>query len=107
MNPKTDTVALDSETHSSRKPDTVVSRLIRLESKLVRGFEELGIALNQETDWLFVDEEALTVHIKTTGRSISAILKRMQECGAMSPGSFYKLKYRGETIGSIAFEYTL
>lgn len=87
---------------SERKPDTLVTRLIRLESKLVRGFEELGIALTPEDDWLVVDEEQLVVHIKTLGRSLSVILKRMHECGALSVGSFYKLKYRGKTIGTIA-----
>ena len=95
----------DKKQNSERKPDTVVTRLIRLESKLVRGFEEMGITLTPDQDWLTVDEENLIVHIKTLGRSLSAILKRMNERGALSFGSFYKIKYRGKIIGTIAFDY--
>ena len=33
------------------------ARLTRIESKLVRGFEELGVSLDVDPDWMTVDDE--------------------------------------------------
>ena len=43
--------------------DNVTSRLVRLESKLVRGFEELGVSLDVQRDWLTVDNAAKIVSL--------------------------------------------
>ena len=57
------------------RPDNVTSRLIRIESKLVRGFEELGVSLDVDPDWLTVDNAANTVYVSTIGRSLSVLLQ--------------------------------
>ena len=41
------------------------ARLTRIESKLVRGFEELGVSLDVDPDWMTVDDEENTVYVST------------------------------------------
>ena len=76
-------------------------RLIRIESRLVRGFEEMGICLELDPDWLTVNESELTVEVSTLGRSYAVLIKEMKARGAKSFGEAYTLIYRRESIGSI------
>lgn len=80
---------------------TIEERLVRLETKLTRGFEELGIALESNTTWLTVDEASRIVNLKTDGRSLKVILREMHKRGASSFGEIYQMKMNGRFIGSI------
>jgi len=77
------------------------NRLIRIESKLVRGFEELGINIDKDRDWLTVDNVARVVYISTLGRSILVMLSDMEREGATHLGENYEIVHNGETIGLI------
>jgi hypothetical protein len=79
-------------------------RLTRIETKLVRGFEELGVNIDQDRDWLSVDEENHVVYISTLGRSLTVVLSDMERAGAKSVGKFYNIVNRGEVIGSICYK---
>ena len=79
----------------------ITNRLIRIESKLVRGFEELGINIDKEKSWLTVDDEARVVYIATLGRSILVMLCDMEREGATHFGENYEIVHNGETIGLI------
>ncbi len=81
----------------------VLYRLTRIETKLVRGFEELGVNIDQDREWLSVDEENLVVYISTLGRSMTVVLSDMARAGAKSVGQFYSIVNRGEIIGTICF----
>ena len=83
------------------KRDDITSRLIRVESKLVRGFEELGIDLDVNKDWLVVDNEQRSVHLKTLGRSIKVMLEEMKYKGANYYGDVYTMYYQKQQVGSI------
>ena len=81
----------------------VVNRLTRMESKLVRGFEELGINISTGADWLTVDDATRVVYVSTIGRSLAVMLTDMQRQGATQEGKEYEIVHRGEVIGSIAY----
>jgi hypothetical protein len=81
----------------------LVNRLTRIESKLVRGFEELGVNIDQDRDWLTVDDAARVVYVSTLGRSLMVILNDMQRAGATQDGKEYDIVHRGEVMGTVTF----
>lgn len=86
------------------KENELHKRLVRIESKLVRGFEELGVNIDKDTEWLSVDDAARTVYISTLGRSITVMLSDMQRAGATHVGEVYEVVHRGEQIGTVVFD---
>lgn len=75
----------------------------RMETKVVRGFEELGINISSDDDWLAVDDVAREVTLSTIGRSPMVILTDMERRGATQIGKEYTLLHNGRTIGTIVF----
>ena len=81
----------------------IVRRITRLETKLVRGFEELGINIDENENWLTVDDELEVVYINTLARSPLATLKKMSNSGATKAGHEYTLIFNNKKVGSIVF----
>ena len=79
------------------------NRLVRIESKLVRGFEELGINIEKDQDWLSVDDAGRQVFVSTLGRSLTVTLNDMARMGATQYGKSYDLIHRGELVGTLVF----
>ncbi len=79
----------------------VINRLTRVESKLVRGFEELGVNINSRSDWLTVDEPSRTVFISTLGRSLTVMLNDMARAGATQVGKEYEIVHKGDVVGTV------
>lgn len=89
-----------------RKPMTVfeqdvINRLVRVESKLVRGFEELGVNIASRDDWISVDEPARTVYVSTLGRSLTVMLNDMARGGAAQWGKAYDIVHKGDVVGTV------
>jgi hypothetical protein len=82
----------------------VVGRLTRIESKLVRGFEELGVNISTDADWLSVDDAQRCVFVSTIGRSLTVILSDMQRKGATQIGKLYDIVHKGQVVGSIVYK---
>lgn len=85
----------------------VMNRLVRIESKLVRGFEELGVNIDKDADWLTIDDAARVVYISTMGRSLSVLLTDMVRAGATHTGREYELIHKGEVVGTVMFQPTV
>ena len=85
------------------KRDDTISRLIRLESKLVRGFEELGVSLQADRNWLTVDNRSKTVYLSTIGNSLVTVLQEMKNKGASETGEFYDIIHKGDLIGYLKY----
>lgn len=81
----------------------VTNRLTRIESKLVRGFEELGISISADSNWLSVDDASRVVYVSTLGRSLVVLLSDMQRGGATQVGKDYDIVHRGDVVGSVIF----
>jgi hypothetical protein len=79
----------------------VMNRLVRVESKLVRGFEELGVNIDADNDWLTVDDASRVAYIATLGRSMTVLLSDMVRLGAEQFGKAYDIIHRGELVGTI------
>jgi hypothetical protein len=77
------------------------TRLTRIESKLVRGFEELGISTDTNDDWLTVDDEARIVYVDTIGRSLMVLLADMSRAGATHFGDHYEVVHKGITVAVV------
>lgn len=84
----------------------IMNRLVRIESKLVRGFEELGVNIDIESDWITVDDASRTVYISTLGRSLTVMLSDMARLGAKQVGKDYSIVHKGIEIGAISFRPT-
>ena len=80
------------------------NRLIRIESKLVRGFEELCVNIDADQDWLRVDDVRRQVHVQTIGRSLTVMLSDMAKGGATQVGKEYDIYHNGAYTGSIVFK---
>ena len=81
----------------------VMHRLVRIESKLTRGFEELGVNTDHNDDWLSVDDAARVVYISTLGRSMTVLLSDMARKGATQTGKNYDIVHKGVLVGEIMF----
>ena len=81
----------------------IVNRLTRIETKLVRGFEELGVNIDKDAEWLSVDEPNCVVYISTLGRSMAVMLSDMQRGGAAKENNWYDVVHRGVVVGTILF----
>ena len=81
----------------------MVGRLTRLESKLVRGFEQLGVNIDTDRNWLSVDDPQRVVYVNTLGRSLMVMLNDMDTKGATQVGKEYEIVHRGDLIGTIIF----
>lgn len=79
----------------------LVNRLTRIETKLVRGFEELGVNIDKDNEWLTLDEESRVVYVSTLGRSMTVLLSDMARAGAKQIGKEYDIVHRGNIVGSI------
>ena len=88
---------------NSQQYHDIKNRLTRIESKLVRGFEELGVNIDTTTDWLRVDDVQRVVYINTLGRSLSVLLTDMARNGATQIGKVYDLVHAGDLVGTIVF----
>lgn len=85
----------------SRTDKQVTTRLTRLESKVVRGFEELGISTDKRDDWLTVDDASRIVYVDTIGRSLMVLLAEMVRAGATHFGEHYEVVHKGQSIAVI------
>ena len=88
----------------SRIEREITTRLTRMESKLVRGFEELGISTDKKTDWLTVDDDARVVYVDTIGRSLMVLLNDMVRVGATHIGEQYEVVHRSQTVAVIELQ---
>lgn len=86
---------------NQRQFDVLNSRLTRVESKIARGFEELGIGVNTEPDWLTVDDSARVLYLSTLGRSLQVILSDAKRRGATQMGKVYTIVHRGAEVGTV------
>lgn len=82
----------------------LMNRMTRIETKLVRGFEELGVNIDKDTEWLSVDEPNRVVYISTLGRSMTVMLSDMQRAGVTKEGSWFDIVHRGDVVGTIMFK---
>lgn len=81
----------------------LMGRVMRIETKLTRGFEELGVNIDADTEWLTLDESQCVVYVATMGRSMTVLLSDMARAGAQQEGKQYDIVHRGEVVGSIVF----
>lgn len=81
----------------------LLNRLTRIETKLVRGFEELGVNIDKDEDWLTLDEASAVVYVSTLGRSMIVMLSDMARAGANKEGKEYDIVHRGDIVGTITF----
>jgi hypothetical protein len=81
----------------------IMNRMVRIESKLVRGFEELGVNIDKDNAWLSVDDVQRMVFVSTLGRSLTVILSDMARQGATQLGKTYEIMYRNTNVGSVVF----
>lgn len=59
----------------------LMKRIVRLETKIERGFSEIGVDINQK-NWMKIDDENKIVYIDNLGRALKVIIKKMEFLGA-------------------------
>lgn len=84
----------------------LMKRIVRLETKIERGFSEIGVDINQK-NWMKIDDENKIVYIDNLGRALKVIIKKMECLGASKNLESYKLVYNDKIVGSIIFDINL
>lgn len=79
----------------------VINKLIRIESKLVRGFEEMGIDTDADPNWLSVDDAARVIYVSTIGRSFKLMHSAAIAKGAKQFGKEYDIVHKGDVVGTM------
>ena len=80
----------------------ILERLQRMESRLVRGFSEMGVRVTDDSDWFTVNRDAKVVFLKSSGKSIASIWLAMRAAGC-EVGETYHLFVGEQTAGTIQF----
>jgi hypothetical protein len=79
-----------------------IDRLKRIETKLVRMAEELGVDTEVDRDWITIDEPSKVIYISTLGRSLMVMLKEAAKRGAKGDGSVYDVVHRGKVVATLS-----
>lgn len=78
----------------------IFERLQRIETRVVRGFTELGVVVVDDDDWCRVDNDRSEIHLKGAARSIKSIQLALQSAGG-TPGGSYDVLVAGEKIARV------
>lgn len=84
--------------------DTQQRVLARIEAKMTRGFESLGVSVEKDADWMSVDEAKREVRMTTMSHSLKVVLAEMGRRGAKQRGAEYEMIYQDGTVGWIIFD---
>lgn len=79
--------------------ESIENRLTRMETKMIRGFEELGADTNFDPNWLSVEND--TIYINTMGRSLQVIIVAAKKLGAEIGTRKYDVMYRDTIVATI------
>lgn len=77
-----------------------IDRLRRIETKLVRFAEELGIDTDVQRDWLSVDNNTMVIYVSTLGRSMAVMKMEAMRRGAKA-GNFYDVVHKGDVCAKL------
>ena len=75
--------------------------LTRLETKMVRFAEELGIDIDVDPDWLTVDNHHKRIYLTTLGRSLLVIKTEATKRGAVQSSEPYHLWFDNTYVGTL------
>lgn len=78
-------------------------RLIRIESKMVRAFDSIGLNTCVSDDWLEVNQQDKVIKLLTNDRSLTAIKNELLKKGIPQFKATYNLYSNGDMIGSIIY----
>lgn len=73
-------------------------RLKRIETRLVRGFSEVGVQVDSNKDWLLV--KGGNIYLNTLGRSWVAMIETAVANGA-KVGQYYDVVHDGNVVGRV------
>ena len=79
--------------------ESIESKLTRMETKMIRGFEELGADTSFDHNWLSV--EGNTIYINTLSRSLVVLIATAKKQGAKIGEQKYDVMYRAEIVATI------
>lgn len=88
-----------STTAEDKTSKALFERLQRIETRVVRGFTELGAKVTDDEEWCRVDNEKRVVHLKGGGRSIKSIQLAILSAGGYA--GYYDVYIAGEHIGTV------
>jgi len=74
-------------------------RLQRLETRLVAGFEELGVIVTVPENWCKVENNEHRVYLRGPSRSIRSIQLAIAAAGG--DNEFYLVMFEGEVIATV------
>ena len=75
---------------------SIENRLTRMETKLIRGFEELAVDTDIDPDWLSVQDG--TIFISNMGRSLKVIMETAKKKGAKIGEHEYEIVHKGRAV---------
>jgi hypothetical protein len=81
----------------------VIDRLKRIETKLVRFAEELGIDTDVTRDWITVDEPNKVIYLSTMGRSLAVMKIEAKRRGATSKLT-YDVVHKGNVVATLTLD---
>jgi len=80
----------------------IIDRLKRIETKVVRFAEELGVDTEANRDWLTADVANHVIYVSTLGRSLQVIRSEAIRKGVPDgAGKTYDIVHKGELVGTM------
>lgn len=77
--------------------------LLRIETRLVRGFEKMGISVMDVADWFTVDLENKRIYITALSKTLKGVQLAMRDCQC-EPNTPYTVYYNDGIIGTVQYE---
>lgn len=75
---------------------SIENRLTRIETKMIRGFEELGADTDADPNWLTIYGQE--IHVTTLGRSLMVLLETAKKQGADIGKKGYVVVHKGRNV---------
>lgn len=80
----------------------IIDRLKRIETKVVRFAEELGVDTEVNRDWLTADVANHVIYVSTLGRSLQVMKSEAIRKGAPEgAGKTYDIVHKGDVVGTL------
>ena len=77
--------------------------LRRMETRIVRGFEGLGISVADTAGWITANHEKKHLYINSKGKSLVGLQIAMRELGCPA-GVYYEIHSAGQVLGTFMSE---
>ena len=91
----------DQKLTEDRVLKALFEQLKRIETRVVRGFTEMGVRVTDDAEWCRIDTERREFHMKGAGKTLR-VMQMALASTVGSKGDYYDVVVSGEKVATIS-----